>query len=110
MNTNKQNKIFVIGDTHGTRDIKKLKTLCQSEGLTYQDYVIIAGDAGIVWQDITSEHIEEYEKLGTNILFVDGNHEDFFSLSSYPVKHWKGGKIHRISTHIIHLMRGQIFN
>jgi hypothetical protein len=31
-------------------------------------------------------------------------------LSSYDVTEWNGGKIHRISSSVYHLMRGQIFN
>jgi len=27
----------------------------------------------------------------------------------YPVKDWHGGKVHRIRSHVLHLMRGQVF-
>ncbi len=42
-------------------------------------------------------------------LFIDGNHENFTLLNSYPISIWKGGKVHRISNDVIHLMRGQVF-
>ena len=83
------NRIFVCGDTHGMRDVKKLKILCNTENLDFGDYVIICGDAGIVWSDeLTKTHIEFYESLGVNILFVDGNHENFDKLKHYPMETW----------------------
>ncbi len=48
-------------------------------------------------------------------MFVDGNHENFDRLESYPVEMWNGGKVHVIrrddnnNPKVIHLMRGQIF-
>ena len=42
-------------------------------------------------------------------LFVDGNHENFDRLYSYPVEEWNGGKVHKIRPSVIHLMRGQVF-
>lgn len=42
-------------------------------------------------------------------LFVDGNHENFDRLYSYPVEEWHGGKVHKIRPSVIHLMRGQVF-
>ena len=43
-------------------------------------------------------------------MFVDGNHENFDLLNSYPVEEWNGGRIHKINESIFHLMRGEIFN
>ena len=40
---------------------------------------------------------------------VDGNHENFDRFNEFPVHHWHGGKIHYIRPHVIHLMRGQVF-
>ena len=103
-------KMFVCGDTHGLNDFKKLSILCKNKQLTYDDYIIIAGDAGIAWGNLTSKQILKYESLTTNILFVDGNHEDYNKLNDYPIETWNGGKIHKISEHIFHLLRGEIFN
>ena len=45
--------IFVTGDTHGEHDIHKLNTIGfpEQKGLTRDDYVIICGDFGVVWND-----------------------------------------------------------
>ena len=37
------------------------------------------------------------------------NHENHDALDAYPVEFWNGGKVHKISDSIIHLMRGQVF-
>ena len=106
------NRVFVCGDTHGENDLGKIKRLQQSENkLDMGDYLIICGDAGIVWsKDTLDDSIKLYESFGTNILFVDGNHENFDMLNGYEVTKWNGGDVHRISEHIIHLMRGQVFD
>jgi len=51
-----------------------------------------------------------WNKKSWTTLFVDGNHENHAALDSYPVEEWHGGKVHKISDSIIHLMRGQVFN
>ncbi len=103
--------IFITGDTHGLIDFAKLKTFAdQHKELTKNDYVIIAGDCGIVFNKETLEQKANiYSSLPFTILFVDGNHENFDLLNAYKVKYWHGGKVHFIKKDIIHLMRGQVF-
>ena len=104
------NRIFISGDTHGLLDAGKLINLSEKEKLDYKDYLIICGDCGVVWdKDLLDAHIEVYENLNTNVMFIDGNHENFDMLNEYKVEIWAGGKIHKISDHITHLMRGQVF-
>ncbi len=102
--------ILVTGDTHGTYDYNKIYLLNKRGILSKNDYLIIAGDFGGVWNKNTlDEDLSYYTKLPFNVLFVDGNHENFDLLNSYPVEIWNGGKIHKIKDNIYHLMRGQIF-
>ena len=107
-------RIFITGDTHCYRDWKKLNTtnFPEQKKLTKDDYVIITGDFGGVWAlDKTDKYIiKTYENRNFTTLFVDGNHENHDALDQYPVEEWNGGKIHRISDTVIHLMRGQVFN
>lgn len=107
--------IFVTGDCHG--DFKKLSTNrfpIQKE-LTKEDYVIICGDFGGIWEYEAESNREKYwlkwldEKPFTT-LFVDGNHENFDRLYSYSVKEWCGGKVHEIRPSVLHLMRGEVFD
>lgn len=102
--------LFVTGDLHGDYDLHKLNNYTL-KNLTRQDYVIIAGDAGIIWdggpKDKYVQKILNHWKFTT--LFVDGNHENFDLLDAYPVETWNGGNVHIINENIIHLMRGQVY-
>ena len=43
--------IYVTGDTHGEHDFEKLVAFAERRPqLTKEDYVIIAGDFGVVWR------------------------------------------------------------
>lgn len=105
--------IFVTGDTHCPIDIHKLnKQNFDDSNLTKDDYLIICGDVGLVWQGRDRE--DEWWQKWLNqkkytTLFVDGNHENHNKLDELPVETWNGGKIHRLKDSIIHLMRGQVF-
>lgn len=103
--------IWVTGDTHGQKDLAKLKKFAdENSKLTKSDYVIVAGDFGGVWDERTLDGgLKHYQELPFSILFVDGNHENFDLLNAYPVEIWNGGKVHKIKPEIIHLMRGQVF-
>ena len=105
--------IYITGDTHGSEDWDKL----DSSNFTEQgimnpdsDYVIIAGDFGGIWGDEEDDYIQKfYNQRNFTTLFIDGNHENHDLLDKYPVEEWHGGKVHKISDHIIHLMRGQVY-
>ncbi len=103
--------IYITGDTHGLIDFDKLYIFAKSHSeLTKADYVIVAGDFGAVWSaDTLADDLRRYTELPFTTLFVDGNHENFDLLNAYPVETWKGGKVHKITHDIIHLMRGQMF-
>ena len=79
--------------------------------MTKDDYMIVCGDAGLVWHGDKSDdpQLDRLEALPFTVLFVDGNHENFDALNEYPVEQWHGGKVHKIRPHVIHLMRGQAF-
>ena len=100
--------IFITGDTHGDIDYKKLINL-KKEKLSYDDYLIICGDAGICWSFKTIQSfLDLYNDIGCTILFVDGNHENFDMLEEMPLVEYKGALMHQIDTHIFHIVRGEI--
>lgn len=106
-------QIFITGDLHGEIEISKLnmKNFPEQANLTKNDYLIICGDFGLVWQGGKQE---EYWRKWLNsrnftTLFVDGNHENFDTLDSMTVHNWNGGRVHFVEEYIIHLMRGQVF-
>ena len=106
-------KIFVTGDCH--RKFNKLNTkgFPQQKELDKDDYLIICGDFGGIWDEDESEDeiwwMNWLDNLSCTVLFVDGNHENFDRLYSFPVEEWNGGKVHKIRQSVIHLMRGQIY-
>ncbi len=101
--------IYVTGDTHGVIDYDKLLSP-ELRKLSKDDYVIICGDCGVFFfPDEKEEMLQKYSSLPYTILFIDGNHENFDMLNEYPVEEWNGGKIHRLSEQLIHLLRGQVF-
>ncbi len=74
MSTNR--KIYVTGDVHGSLDLYKLNSKFFPAGkkLTKDDYVIICGDFGGVWDKGESDkYVQDWfnEKPWTT-LFVDG--------------------------------------
>ena len=104
----------IVGDTHATFDIDKVTDYFDEHKGEYteNDYLIICGDAGVCGFSPTVEPETRriLRDLPVTTLFIDGNHEHFEHLNSYPVKMWNGGKVHFVESKIIHLMRGQIFD
>ena len=127
--------VFVCGDTHGSHDIGKLRSFARAHPeLTKEDYMIVCGDFGLLWnnQYLTDYYNKEthsikecpedtnwdmdelnlldiYEYFPWTTLWVDGNHENFDRISLYPIIDWHGGSAQQISESVIHLMRGQVY-
>jgi len=100
--------IYITGDTHGLFDINKLDYFNKIY-ISDKDVLIILGDVGIVWKNEDLENMKKiYEILGITIIFIDGNHENFHLLNTFPVIEKYGAKMHRISNNIFHVLRGEI--
>ena len=106
--------IYITGDCHA--DFRRFSTdiFPEQHEMTKEDYVIICGDFGGVWDKDKESAREKWwldwlDAKPYTTLFVDGNHENFDRLYSYPVEVWHGGKVHKIRNSVIHLMRGQVF-
>ena len=96
--------IYITGDCH--QDFRRFSTRIfpEQKGMTKEDYVIICGDFGGVWnqggENKEEKHLCDWlEGKPFTTLFVDGN----------PVEEWHGGKVHKIRPSVIHMMRGQVF-
>lgn len=106
--------IYITGDCHQGFSRFNTENFPEQKEMTKDDFVIICGDFGGVWnkdkEDKTEKHLLNWlDSKSFTTLFVDGNHENFDRLNSYPVDEWNGGKVHKIRNSIIHLMRGQVF-
>lgn len=108
--------IYITGDLHGQYDIKKLapKNFEDGQNLTKDDYLIIAGDFGLIFEnEMSSREIFLLDWLNEQpwtTLFIDGNHENFIRLKEYNTEKWNGGDVSFIKDSIIWLHRGQVFN
>ncbi len=107
--------IFVTGDCH--RDFRKFSTefFPEQREMTKNDYVIICGDFGGIWDYEKESKEEKYwmdwlDNKPFTTLFVSGNHENFDRLDAYLEKEWHGGKVNEIRPSVLHLRRGEIFD
>ena len=98
--------LYISGDTHGIWDAGKLKELNATEN----DSIIICGDCGVLWDRKSApKMIEFFESFNATVLFIDGNHENFDMLKALPISEYLGGRVHKVSDKIYHLMRGEVF-
>ena len=99
--------VFVTGDCHG--NFRRFQSECFPEqaNMTKDDTVIITGDFGGVWfgDSRDDETLDWLERLPFTLVFVCGNHENYDALARYPVAEWRGGKVHRVRPHVLHLTR-----
>ena len=103
--------IYATGDCHGNFRRFQPEYFPEQAGMTKNDMVIIAGDFGGVWfgDSRDDETLDWLERLPFTLAFVCGNHENYDALERYPVAEWHGSKVHRVRPHVLHLMRGQVF-
>lgn len=107
--------IYVTGDTHARFSKFNTDHFPEQKEMTKNDFVIVCGDFGGVWNFSGCTNQEKYwldwfDEKPFTLLFVDGNHENFDRLlNDYPVVDFHGGKAHKISKSVFHLMRGYVF-
>ena len=99
--------IYITGDTHAEFNRFSKKSFDATEN----DYVVICGDFGGVWNESSYQKywLDWLASKPWTTLFLDGNHENYDLLATYPVEQWHGGKAQYIRPNVIHLMRGQVF-
>lgn len=104
--------IYVTADPHG--DCSNIINFARNNNLTTNDSIIIAGDASFLFEKRANMKellmLHKLKKVACKILFIDGNHENFDRLNSYPQKEWNGGLVHMITPNLIHLLRGQLYS
>ena len=79
--------------------------------MTKEDYVIVLGDFGGVWDGSKEEQywLDWLEEKPFTTLFVSGNHENYDLLAAYPIQTWKGGRVQAVRPSVLHLLRGEVF-
>ena len=102
-------RIFITGDMHGS--FIPFFGLHEKGEMNEEDVLIIAGDAGYVWD---SDYIYKAETLAQlfpgTVAFIDGNHENHAILNAMETVVWNGGKAHMVGERVMHLMRGELYS
>lgn len=105
--------VYITGDCHGTFERFTVKSFPAQRAMTREDFVIVCGDFGGVWEDGPRERywLDWLAQKSFTLLFVDGNHENFDRLygDEFETVDFHGGKAHRIRENIYHLIRGYVF-
>ena len=103
--------VFLTGDCHGNFRRFGRRYFPGQEAMDREDYVLICGDFSGVWAGTPEENywLDWLEEKPFTTLFVDGNHENFDRLNALPVHTWHGGNVHHVRPHVLHLMRGQLY-
>lgn len=101
--------ILITGDVHG--DITRFKDK-KLHKLKKSDALIICGDFGLIWDGSRKEKriLKSLGRRRYNILFVEGAHENFHELETYPTEEWCGGLTRRISGNLRQLIRGNVYD
>ena len=104
--------VYITGDTHGGFQRFGMKYFQEQKKMSRKDTVIITGDFGGLWGGTPSEKywLDWLEDKPFTTAFLDGNHENFAMLNALPERLWHGGRVHEVRPHVLHLMRGQVFD
>lgn len=105
-------RLFFIGDTHGSIELKKLsnKNFPLARELTKSDIVCICGDAGFMWDSSNeTKYWDDWaEDRPFTIVTCFGNHENYDAIRTLPAEEWCGGIVHKVRPHVMYVENGEI--
>lgn len=110
-------RLFITGDTHQSIDISKLNSSHFPFGkeLTKDDILIIAGDAGFVWNyGYKAQGEEKYwrdwltNKPWTTFCVL-GNHENYDVIEELPIVEFCGAPAYKVSDSIYYAISGNVY-
>lgn len=103
-------KLHLFADTHGTLRYEIIKEYVDKNSLDKSDAIVVLGDFGLVWDEpMNQDLLDFYNNLSCEVLFVDGNHENFDLLQKFPIEYRYGSEVTKISENVYHLLRGNIY-
>ena len=101
-------KYLFIGDTHGHKDLGKLKDAWPSLGLSPQDALIHCGDFGAPWIEEEDDTLRWWQALPIKKIICLGNHENYGWISRQPVVRRWGGLGHDLGGGLFAPLPGQV--
>jgi hypothetical protein len=103
-----------VGDTHNSLEFNKLsfKYFPEGRNLTKDDYVIVCGDAGFIWNNNKEDLYWQnwLEDRPFTVLACLGNHEGYDLIRQLPAEEWNGGIVRKVRPHVMYLENGYVFN
>ena len=101
--------IYLISDIHGDVNFKGLQDYLRIA--TEKDLLIVLGDICVNFENTqeNAEFSKFFMSIKKNVAFIDGNHENFTYLNSFPIETWNGGVARRLTDNIVYLQRGNIY-
>lgn len=110
MMTMTMSKIFLTGDFERNIDRKDWSKLSNT---TKDDYLIILGDFGVLWNNDEDDSERFYKDWFNDqpwtTLFIDGNHENFYRLKQLKPIDMFDSIVGKISNSIYYLYRGEVY-
>ena len=106
--------IYIRGDTHGDQSCFSDERMPGQSCWGRDDKLIVTGDFGFIFHGGEASPAEK-NKLDAlaqkpyEILFVDGNHENFDILETYPEVMRHGAPVRQIRPNIFWLRRGHVY-
>lgn len=101
--------IYLISDLHSGGSTRGLEKYLAESG--EGDILVILGDVGLAFErtEDNRRFTEYFLSLEKPIAFIDGNHENHPYLRSFPKDVAYGGPVYRLTSSIVYLQRGNIY-
>lgn len=101
--------IYLTSDPHGGDNTRGIRQYLEVG--TASDLLIILGDLGLRFQDTKENQAFDrwFLSLDRPMAVLDGNHENFPCLNSFPCEQWCGGTVRRLSENAVYLQRGNVY-
>ena len=102
--------IFLLSDLHGDFSFPGFTEYVKNA--SDSDLLIVLGDIGLNFENTEEnrQFTENFLSVDKKIALIDGNHENFEYLNSFPQEPWNGGVVKRMTENIVLLERGNIYN
>jgi hypothetical protein len=104
-------RVFVTGDIHNGQDMGKLLQWYGmiKEDIGPNDCLLLAGDTGLGWEHAKVWVQDWLSELPCTVLFIDGNHDDHWTLEGLETREMFGADVGVLCDGIYHLRRGRIY-